>query len=224
MSSFLETHQPKLVSLGFAFYGEAGPLAADPEKTLLEILPSFFEDRKVFCMLLTWLEVVSDLVHVERLKVLSQGLSPEHKALLAVVALKRQKADRRWSAIYRTVRRAAGKAKLIAPPEYAAPYLLSKYGKDVECAKLGIETASVLPEDRKKILSLEGILQINPWLRLRAIIGPTFRADIAYLYLSKQATGPVDAARRLGCARDTAYRNWRAIVAADIGSLLKIAR
>ncbi len=115
------------------------------------------------------------------------------------------------------------KAGLVQVPEgYNDAYLVNKEGPDREFAQFGVEMARITPEESKKLLTLRGILAGNTWLRLRALMGSNFRADVAYLYASKRAQGPADAARTLGCSRDTAYRNWRALEDADVGDLLKI--
>jgi hypothetical protein len=54
-------------------------------------------------------------------------------------------------------------------------------------------------------------------------MGSNFRADVAFLYVSKRVDGPADAARALGCSRDTAYRNWRALEDADVRRLLRLS-
>jgi hypothetical protein len=223
MSKIFETHEQALISLGFAFYGKVPRKSADPEKTILEILPALTEDRKLFRMLLTWLEIVSDLVHVERLKSLSDNLDPELKVVLGGIALKLMPTDRRWKSVLEAIRPKAKSVKFEVPVELRDPYLVDKYGLDEEYAQFGIKMARILPEADKKILSLEGILKVNFWLRLRALMGANFRADIAYLYLSGAVDGPSAAAKVLDCARDTAYRNWKALDAANVRKMVRLS-
>lgn len=223
MNSFFEQRRDQLLSLGFAFHGRIPKASADPEKSILDLLPALFEDRKVFRMLLAWLGVASELIHVERLKALSEDLPARSKLVLGAVALKLAKKDRRWKLLADSMKNALSDNphELIFPRELSDPYLMSKYGKDEEFAKFGVEIATILPEDEKKILSLRGILRANAWLRLRALMGANFRADVAYLFLSG-VEGPADAARVLGCSRDTAYRNWRALEEANVREMLRV--
>ena len=86
-----------------------------------------------------------------------------------------------------------------------------------------VKISKILPENEKKILSLKGILKSNRWLRLRAVFGPNFRADVVYLYVAGIASGPAEAARLLKCSRDTAYRNWRALEEADVRQLIRLS-
>lgn len=224
MDSVFEENKDKLLSLGFAFHGKIPKESADPEKTIIALTPSFFVDRKLFRMLLTWLKTTSELIHIERLKQLSKDMAPNLKVILAVIAKKLLKQDRRWKLIEEHVKKKLhGKTLTFQPPsEFNDPYLVSKHGHDAEFAQFGIQTARIIPEDPKKIFSIRGILNANAWLRLRAVIGPNFRADTAYLYLSGAAQGPAEAARILGCSRDTAYRNWRALENADVKNVLML--
>lgn len=224
MNSFFQQHKDQLLSLGFAFHGRIPKASADPERTIIDLLPSLFEDRKIFRMLLAWLGVASELIHIERLKALAGDLPNRSKLVLAVIAAKLAKEDRRWKLLVDSLQRdlSSNPRELIFPRELSDPYLLSKYGKDEEFAKFGVDIATLAPEDEKKILSLRGILHANAWLRLRALMGANFRADIAYLFLAK-VNGPAEAARLLGCSRDTAYRNWRALDEANAREMLRVS-
>ncbi|MBI4405467.1 MAG: hypothetical protein HY537_14990 [Deltaproteobacteria bacterium] len=222
MSKFFNENKHALLSLGFAFHGKIPKVACDPEKTLLRVLPAFFCDRKLFRMLLAWLNIVSDLLHVERLSSLAEALPSELKKVLLVLSLKLLKRDRRWKIVKTHLNAEIDDKPLEVPAEFRDPYLISKYGIDEEFQTIKVKVARILPEDEKKILSLQGILRANGWLRLRALIGPNFRADVAYLYISGQATGPAETARVLQCARDTAYRNWRALEEADVRKMVTL--
>jgi hypothetical protein len=225
MSKIIDDNKEALLSLGFAFHGNTPAKSADPEKSIIDILPSFFEDRKLFRMLLTWLVVVSDLIHIERLNVLGEELPPNLKIVLGAIALKLKKTDRRWKLVHERLKSSLlDKGRdLHLPGEFNDPYLISKYGADEEFAELGVKISKILPENEKKILSLNGILKSNRWLRLRAVIGPNFRADVVYLYVADIASGPAEAARILLCSRDTAYRNWRALEEADVRKLIRLS-
>lgn len=225
MSKTFDANKEALLSLGFAFHGTAPSSSADPEKTIIDILPAFFEDRKLFRMLLTWLHVVTDLIHMERLTVLSEELPHNLKIILDATALKLKKTDRRWKILHDRLKSGLeGKeTSFHTPAEFNDPFLMEKHGPDKEFAELGIKIPNILPENEKKILSLHGILKTNSWLRLRAVIGANFRADITYLYISHAASGPAEAARILKCSRDTAYRNWRALEDADVRQVIRLS-
>lgn len=225
MSSLVEANRNALLSLGFAFQGVSKGAPADPEQTIVSVLGAFYEDRKLYRMLLAWLDATSDLIHMERLNALSKDLPQGLRVVLGATALKLLPRDRRWRLIATAMQESAyakGRAGVV-PDGYADAFLLSKNGVDEEFKKLGLKIARIDAEDRKKIRSLKAILQSNGWLRIRALIGPNFRADIAYLYLSNRAEGPADAARVLKCSRDTAYRNWKAIEEADVRSLVRLS-
>ena len=226
MSSVYEQNKEKLLSLGFAFQGKVPSRAADPEKTIVDLLPSFYVDRKLFRLLLTWLHKTSDVIHVERLKALSKDLAPGHKVVLGILARKLSQKDRRWNLLCTALKASLKQTppSLQLPRELSDPYLVAKNGRDKEMAEFGIEAAQINPEDGKKVLSWRGILRTNGWLHLRALMGPNFRADVAYLYLSGAAVGPAGAARLLACSRETAYRNWRALDDADARRVLKLVR
>ncbi len=225
MNNVYEANKDNLLSLGFAFHGKIPRKSADPERTIVDVLQSFFVDRKLFRMLLTWLGTTTELIHIERLKALSKDLSPNLKVVLAVVAKKLARQDRRWKFLYEhlKVELQDQNLSLQVPKEFNDPYLVSKYGPDEDFAEFGVDITKVAPEDGKKILSLRGILNNNSWLRLRAVMGPNFRADTAYLYLTNSAGGPAEVARILGCSRDTAYRNWRALENSDARKVLRIS-
>jgi hypothetical protein len=224
MDNFFQQHKEKLLSLGFAFHGRIPKVSTDPEKAILDLLPALFEDRKVFRMLLAWLAVVPELIHIERLKALSEDLPGRSKLVLGAIALKVSKQDRRWRLLADFLQTSLlqSRHQFTFPSELYDPFLTSKYGKDEEFNKFGIGIARLLPEDEKKILSLRGILRANPWLRIRALMGPNFRADVAYLCLSG-VDGPAEVARILGCSRDTAYRNWRALEDANVREMLRVS-
>jgi len=224
MSSVFTENQEKLLSLGFGFHGKPPKKSADPEQAIVDLLPSFFEDRKLFRMLLVWLDTVSDFIHIERLRPLSKNLSPNLKLVLGALSLKLTPKDRRWKLISERIKLELKDTKLDfnVPDEYKDPFLMKKHGQDKEFAEFGIRVATLAPENPKKIMTLRWILQSNAWLRLRAVMGPNFRADTAYLFVTETAKGPAEAARILQCARDTAYRNWRALEEAEVRSILKL--
>jgi hypothetical protein len=215
--------RPDLVSLGFAFYGPPSTIVPDPEKTILEIIELLPGEQKMFVMLLAWLEKARDLIHVERLKVSIDQLSPSALLIFGGLCLKQvHQGDRRFSTLVNSVR--ARMESLPASPKSpfeSDPYLISKHGVDLEFLEFGIRTVQINASDSKKILTLECILLQNPWLRMRALMGANFRADVAYLMTSKRATNANQVFKILGCNLETAYRLWKAL--AQVPGIEKLA-
>lgn len=211
-SPLFEQIKPSLISLGFSFYGEASLLPADPENTLLAGLEFFYEDRKLFRMLLRWCLSTSSLIHVERLSKLAQKLDPALMPALEGLALKLVKAgDRRFKLIVDQMKASIKKHAIRLPEGYADPYLIAKQGIDPEFLEVGFTMALIQPEDQKKILGLCDILKMNHWLKIRALVGANFRADLIFLLIQKKVKNPNQAAKILCCSRETAYRLWREI-------------
>jgi hypothetical protein len=206
--------RPRLVCLGFAFYGKASD-SSDPEATLLDVICLAGEEPKAFQMLLAWLEKARDLIHVERARVLAGDLAGDELIALGAMALKQVKSgDRRFGIL---VDFAKGKLAKEAPfksyfTERADEFLIQKYGFDRELLEFGVKTQEIQSADPKKILLLEKILAQNPWLKFRALIGANFRADIAYIMARKIAINPYQAAKIAHCSQETAYRLWKGLL------------
>lgn len=220
-NSFLQL-KADLISIGFAFYGEPSAHAADPERTLLGSIELFSTERKSFVMLLAWLEKVRDLVHVERLKSMMHDLDPGFLPVFGAVCLKQLRSgDRRFAILITAARHEIDRRKIRYEPRVECDaFLVSKHGVDEEFLEFGIRTPLIAPADPKKILSVEGILKRNSWLRMRALIGPNFRADIAYLMAARIVGNAHQASKTLGCNAETAYRLWRTLeIAPDLAKL-----
>jgi len=206
--------KPRLISLGFAFYGDAAQLA-DPEATLLDVVRLAGEEPKAFRMLLAWLDKVRDLIHVERARVLAGDLTGDALIALGVLALKQVKSgDRRFSILSDL-----SKEKLSKEPPHnscfakqADAFLIEKYGADPELLEFGIHAQEIRSADQKKILNLEKILTQNSWLKFRALIGANFRADIAFVMARRLARNPYQAAKQVHCSQETAYRLWKGLL------------
>lgn len=217
MSNFkLEEIKPRLISLGFGFYGDPSDKPADPERTIIEIISLFTRDPKMFRMLLAWFEKCHDLVHVERLRSFADGLSGFELRILGALSMKQVKnCDRRFSMIAEFAKnelKTKKKDGSSSTVEGDDPYLIDKLGIDEEFKEFGLRSAKVEPTHSKKILTLEEILRRNAWLRFRALIGANFRADLAFVMANKQAQNPYQAAKILGCSQETAYRLWKGLI------------
>jgi hypothetical protein len=206
--------KPRLITLGFAFYGDAIAIA-DPEATVLDIIRLAGEEPKAFQMLLAWLDKTRDLIHVERARTLASKLKGDEWIALGVVALKQVRCgDRRFSILAELAKEkvSSDEARVSSFAKTADSFLIEKYGTDKELLEFGIRSQEIQPADPKKILTLEKILAQSPWLKFRALIGANFRADIAYAMASKQARNPYQAAKLVHCSQETAYRLWKGLL------------
>ena len=214
--------KPDLISMGFAFYGDSSQVAADPERTLLQIVELSQTERKTFVMLLAWLDKARALIHVERLKTLSAALSQGAIPVLGALCLKQVRAgDRRFSSLVTVSKDRTRHPQVFSGDSFQSDeYMISKHGLDDEFSEFGLQTARIAPADEKKILTWEGILSQNAWLRMRALMGANFRADMAYLMSSGRAGNANQAMRVLGCNLETAYRLWKSLsLAPDLSKL-----
>jgi hypothetical protein len=205
--------KPKLIGVGFAFYGESEK--ADPELTLLQVIQIVREEPKLFRMLLSWLEKVHELIHVERLKVLAIDLNVDSWLALGILALKQvRNGDRRFSLLSELAKRNLQNKDVSHScfSEESDEFLIEKYGVDLDLQEFGVRAQTVQCADPKKILALAAILEKNSWLRVRTLIGANFRADIAYVLSAKLAHNPYQAAKITRCSQETAYRLWRGLL------------
>jgi hypothetical protein len=209
-----------LISLGLAYYGEPSPQPPDPEKLIIETICLFREDQKLYRMLLSWLDSYGDLVHVERLIHFLKDLNDEEKLFLGVTALKRVNAgDHRFKVLFERIKRQ--KPKLGANLAGQDEFLIEKHGIDSEFETFGIRTSTIDPSEKKKILQRTKVVENNLWLRLRALLGSNFRADVAFIKLSKLALNPYQTMKLVGCSKETTYRIWKSLEEAKIEELFK---
>lgn len=219
-NSSFECFKSDFVSLGFAYHGEASRVAPDPEKMIIEVMKLFREDQKLFRILLSWLDRFGDLVHVERLAHFMNDLSDEEKIFLGVTALKRVNAgDSRYKVLAKRIKRL--KLKLETPLSGQDEYLISKHGEDPEFLTFGVRTAKIDAAENKKLLQRKWVIESNLWLRLRALFGSNFRADIAFVKLTKLAKNPYGTMKLIRCSKETTYRIWSSLDEANVEALLQ---
>jgi len=84
---------------------------------------------------------------------------------------------------------------------------LKNYSKFVHIERLKV-LAQTLQDDPKKIFAREEVFKRNQWLKCRLLFGVNVRADIAAVLSLKLVKTAYAAAKLLGCAPNTAYRNW----------------
>lgn len=207
-----------LVSLGFAFNGEPSKIPPDPEKTLALVMKLFREDQKLYRILLSWLDRFGDLIHVERIDFFLNDLSDEEKLFLGVTALKRlNSGDYRFKAIATKIKKL--KIKIESPLSGQDEFLISKYGEDVEFLSFGIRTSKIEAAESKKLMQRKWVIESNLWLRLRALLGSNFRADIAFVKIMKLAKNPYGSMKLIRCSKETTYRIWHSLEEANLESL-----
>ncbi len=210
-----------LISLGFAYYGDSSACAPDPEKVIVEIIKLFSEDQKLYRMLLAWMDRFGDLVHVERLSSQIDDLSDEHKLILGVTALKRVNAgDIRFKVLFEKIKKQKPTLGFVMSGQ--DDYLIEKNGLDLEFKVFGLKTSKINPSENRKLLDRKAVLGSNLWLRLRALLGSNFRADVAFVRLSHLAHNAYGAMKLLKCSKETSYRIWSNLEEAGVESLINL--
>lgn len=203
----------KWSSLGIAFTSTV-KLNSNPELTIIETIKSheFPTDKKMFSLMLLWLDEYFELVHVERFKNLLKDLSVYELALLGGIALKcLNNGDHRWKMIILLVQKKIGKNNIHFNDGNDDELLLKMKGIDADFLKFGIRVAPLKSEDPKKILRREVILGQNAWLKNRLLFGPNLRADFITVFTLSLASNAYQAAKLLGCSMNASYRNWKSI-------------
>ena len=213
--------KPDLISMGLAYYGEPSKIAPDTEKVIIEVVNLFSEDQKLYRMLLAWMDRFGDLIHVERLASFIDSLSDKDKLILGVTALKRvNSGDIRFKAMYEKIKKQKIRQNFNMSGQ--DNYLLEKLGVDPEFKIFGITTSKILPSEDKKLMDRKWVLKSNLWLRLRALLGSNFRADMTFVKLNHLAINPYAAMKVLRCSKETSYRIWGSLEEAGLESLIQI--
>lgn len=212
-------------SLGIAFVGnESGNQHADPERTILDSLKDFQEDRKMLKLVLAWLQNYGALVHVERIKSLAENLPAVELAWLGGLASHRIEAgDLRWRSVKQMIEKHLGKSSPHFPTSELDKLQAQRNGEDSHFKKFGLIIPKAESADTKKLRPVSVGIKMNLWLRMRALFGTNWRADMATILLLGLASNPYQAELKLGCAKETAYRNWKALKDAEVEKLLKDA-
>ena len=154
---------------------------------------------------------------MERLKVLVKTESTFTKAWLGGIALSLN--AKRWAPIIRALE---GIELDEAERNEFNDLEIKRLGTDPHFKKFGIKIPTLdLSGLEKKLLNREYVLGKHFWLRLRALFGTNWRADIAWqMYLDPDQT-PYQVAKTLGCNMETAYRNWKALEQANAKEFLR---
>ncbi len=212
-------------AMGAAF--EAGRIGFvdSPEEIILATVtdPEFPRNKQMIRLMLGWLAIYRELIHVERLKTINELFDPHALAILGGIAEKQVKeGDHRWKVIRKqVVERLRGKSLEDAPAD--PDIQIERKGNDPDFANFGLKVYKTTAEEPRKFRSREYVLSRNTWLKNRLLFGPNLRADVATLMELKLVNNANQAAKKLGCSRDGAYRNWKALEEAGWPGILKTA-
>jgi hypothetical protein len=208
-------------NLGIAFaINESQVKNADPECTLLASLKELQEDRKLLKLILAWLAVYGDLVHVERIKALAAELSNTELAWLGGLS-SHQGNDRRWNSVTEFVKKRLGRHVLRFQPSQLDLLQAERVGADERFQSFGITIPVFEAAESKKIRPRSKTQECCLWFRMRMLFGTNWRADVATLMLLGNAKTSYQAAQYLGCSAEAAYRNWNSLRDAGLLELLE---
>ena len=204
----------KLFSLGCAFNVKSPLVPVDPENYIIEILRFYWEYNDIFFMIYSLLENrISHLIHVERLANLVEKayIKPDEKILLIALCNKlAEKGDHRFKLISKKFYK-KGLQMRKPPKNECSAHLIKMWGTETSLLPFGVKVRSFYKVSEKKLFNLEEIYKRNIWLKLRAMIGSNYRADIIYLKSTGMAKTAYQAAKIAGCNTSTATRIWKSV-------------
>jgi hypothetical protein len=196
----------------------------DIEQTIIDTLPHLRDDLKLLQLLLTWLQQMGDLVHVERLKALAKTLDLTDLAFLGAIAEFTKTEFRSWELIsnysFKTLQsqyKSGFKPEVSEKVSLAVDY--NRTEVDPAFSKFHLKVPMIELADTKKLIPRKYILEDHRWLGFRALFGSNWRADIAYLIVTKASANAHQIASRLGCSYETAYRLKKALDEAPLRRL-----
>ncbi len=198
-------------ALGIAYNCQKPNFYADPEQSLIDSIGIMSRDHKTLKLVICWLQNYEDFIHLERLKALIKVAPTTTKAWLGGIA--QSMYARRWASI---IRELDGVVLKNTEPNEFLELQVKRLGADPNFKNFGIHIPLLdLTGIEKKLLTREHVLKRHFWLRLRALFGANWRADIAWqMHLDPNQT-PYQVAKILGCNTETAYRNWKALQQAN---------
>ena len=98
------------------------------------------------------------------------------------------------------------------PSQYKDLFYIQRKGVDKDFNKLKLKLADFFDiQPEQKFETFPKIYKENLWLRLRALIGADYRADVIYLKMSGLAKNQVQAAKVIGCNKSSVNRIWNSI-------------
>lgn len=131
--------------------------------------------------------------------------------------------DRRWRVVTKAVRQRLGPGIQRLQSSDLDLLVAERKGRDEHFEAYGLLIPRVFPARQAKLLKREATLRQHPWLRLRALFGANWRADIVWHMIRQPELTPYQISRKLGCNTETAYRNYKLLREADAPALLKVA-
>ena len=197
----------KLRSLGIALNQKALEHPVDIEETLIESLPYIQSDLKLLFLLLSWLQEMGDLVHIEKLKVLAKEIPPEDLAFLGAIANYTQGKFRKWNLLVSFAQRKLSNdfsCHLHPKMTLAIDFGASQVEESFE--KFGLKIPQVILEDSRKLIPRKYLIRDNSRFRFRALFGTNWRADIAYELSQSPGLNAFQIKKRLGCSYETVHR------------------
>jgi len=203
--------QSKWAGLGITF--QETPTLNAPEEVILDTIryDDFPKDRKLFGLMLLWLQTYGSYVHVERLQRMIKGLPSHELALLGGLFLKvrNHSKDHRFDSLLKHIRRHLGEHTPTFPTLSDHQFFIERHGLDEEFIVFGIQIAKLKAANTKKILSEPLLLKSNIWLHHRCMFGVNFRADVATIMKLHNPQNGYQAAKLAGCSVNSGYRHWR---------------
>ncbi len=204
----------RLRSLGCAYYTKLPHVPVDPEVAIIEMLKDYWDFKDHFFMLYSLLKHrLHDLIHVEKLvaNALEANLPQDQIILLIALSNKMvELGDRRFALVGKKFHK-NGMQMQNPPNRETDSYLIKNWGIEKTLVPYGAKVRSFYEEEPKKMYVLKRILSEHPWLRLRALIGANYRADIVYLRSNGNVETAYQAAKLTGCSIGTAYRLWTSL-------------
>jgi hypothetical protein len=204
----------KLRSIGCAFPVHLPDEPADPERAILDSLKYWWDYNDFFFMCFSLLRLTPDirgLINVERLITLAEDLSNDE--LILFLALSERMVwfgDERFEQAAKKLYKPNLQMDTVPLTEENA-YLIAHWGVESSLEKYGVRVRAFYVEEERKFFPLKDVLANNEWLRVRSIVGPTYKADIAYFKVSGKAKTADEAQSLSGCPPIEASRYWEEI-------------
>ena len=217
-------------ALGVTYANRTLGLFVDPERALIFSLPIMAKDLKLLRIVMAWLKDFHYLVHVERISTLIATYRPfiqtdweiVWRIMAGLSTTIAADGDRRWKKVVADCTHLCAKTpqqKIFV----GEPYLSERHGCEEAFAKFDL--CVPLPGEgatsTRKLLTRRAVLNINPWLKLRALFGTNWRADVICIMMSQAVENPYQAAKMLGCSYETAWRIWQSCDEADMEKIIQ---
>ena len=179
----------------------------DPEMTILKSLKYYWTQNDVFFLMLSALRFrVAPLIHVKRLVELAKlgFLSNDETVLLIAIANQLvEGGDLRFKLVKDKLYKKNMTMNEL-PRVHANPEFVKIHGLEESLLEFGVKVRKFVIGE-KKLSSMKQIFERNGWLKLRALIGANFKADVMYVKCSGQAKTAYQVAKIVGCGRSNAY-------------------